>query len=368
LTTRNLGAAAPRVPGWDLLRGLCAYAVASYHLLSWQQVADVYVLGLYGVYMFFVLSGASLAYNYHAALTARDGWQAVPRFFWLRFARLIPLYALVLLLSWPWMVGDSPWSSALALRLLANLSLSFGLDLPARSSLVVGGWSLGIEAALYLLFPLMLRLLGLGLRTWLALAALLVVQLLWISITVGGHPEDPAQFTRYHQIPAFAGYFFAGCVFGWMQLQAAGRFKPPAAAWGLVLAVGAVLMLWLSPGSAAAALSGWRGALLCGLSLGLVWWSGQVSLSDSASRWASHLGDLTYGVYLLHPVLYFGIQHLGWDARLGQDLHSGHVPTAVGLGLVLLLLTSGLAWYSERGMERPLRRWAAKLWPARISG
>ena len=57
----------------------------------------------------------------------------------------------------------------------------------------------------------------------------------------------------------------------------------------------------------------------------------------------------------------------GGNALLGLDLHSGHWPTALGLGLVLLLLTSLLAWYSERWLERPLRRWAAKLWPTKVS-
>ncbi|RYY87902.1 MAG: acyltransferase, partial [Comamonadaceae bacterium] len=47
-----------RVLGWDLLRGLSAVAVATYHLLSWQQVAAIHAWGSYGVYLFFVLSGA----------------------------------------------------------------------------------------------------------------------------------------------------------------------------------------------------------------------------------------------------------------------------------------------------------------------
>ena len=59
-----------RVLGWDLLRGLCALTVASYHLLYWLKIVELPALGTYGVYMFFVLSGASLAYNYDAARLA----------------------------------------------------------------------------------------------------------------------------------------------------------------------------------------------------------------------------------------------------------------------------------------------------------
>ena len=61
-----------RVLGWDLLRGLCAVAVACYHLLLWQDVAALHSFGSYGVYMFFVLSGASLAYTYGPRIAAHD--------------------------------------------------------------------------------------------------------------------------------------------------------------------------------------------------------------------------------------------------------------------------------------------------------
>ncbi len=39
-----------RVFGWDLLRGLCALLVASYHLLYWTDLAQLHVFGSYGVY------------------------------------------------------------------------------------------------------------------------------------------------------------------------------------------------------------------------------------------------------------------------------------------------------------------------------
>ena len=45
-----------RVLGWDLLRGLCALTVMSYHLLGWQDIAHLSPLGTYGVYLFFLLS------------------------------------------------------------------------------------------------------------------------------------------------------------------------------------------------------------------------------------------------------------------------------------------------------------------------
>lgn len=46
-------ASTARVLGWDVLRGMCAIAVA---LLTWQDIASVHTLGSYGVYLFFGLA------------------------------------------------------------------------------------------------------------------------------------------------------------------------------------------------------------------------------------------------------------------------------------------------------------------------
>lgn len=83
-----------RVLGWDLLRGMCAIAVACYHLLLWQDVAALHTLGSYGVYLFFVLSGASLTYTYGDQLASRVTARkfSFSRFLWVRYLRLAPLY------------------------------------------------------------------------------------------------------------------------------------------------------------------------------------------------------------------------------------------------------------------------------------
>ena len=89
-----------RVLGWDLLRGLCAIAVTCYHLLYWQKVTELHVFGTYGVYLFFVLSGASLAYTYAGRISA--GQFSFRGFLWVRYLRLAPLYLALMLVVLPW--------------------------------------------------------------------------------------------------------------------------------------------------------------------------------------------------------------------------------------------------------------------------
>src|SRR4051795_12448261 len=97
-----------RVLGWDVLRGFSAFAVALYHLLYWQGVVSVHTLGSYGVYLFFVLSGASLTYTYAGRLERKE--LSYLRFLWVRYIRLAPLFVVLIPLV-PWKVigeGDSP--------------------------------------------------------------------------------------------------------------------------------------------------------------------------------------------------------------------------------------------------------------------
>ena len=131
-----------RVLGWDMLRGLCALAVASYHLLHWQDLATLHTFGSYGVYLFFVLSGASLAYNYGGKLSgARD----VAAFLATRWLRLAPLY-FVLCVVFVAMLSarNGQWVDRLPFRFALNGSFAFGVYDPADWALLIGGWSLGI--------------------------------------------------------------------------------------------------------------------------------------------------------------------------------------------------------------------------------
>jgi hypothetical protein len=75
---------------------LCALGVACYHVLGWLQAEHPYNLGLYGVYVFFVMSGASLWIAYADKMA-----QGYPMagFFAVRFFRLAPLYWLALLVD-----------------------------------------------------------------------------------------------------------------------------------------------------------------------------------------------------------------------------------------------------------------------------
>lgn len=352
-----------RIVGWDLLRGCCAYAIAIYHLMAWQKVADIHTIGFYGVYLFFVLSGASLVFNYFGQFSARPTLAVYLRFLFVRYMRLLPLFAVLVMISLLWKLRVQGMTPYLLLQTGLNLSFTFGLDDPLLTSMVVGGWSLGIEFVFYLLFPVFVWLLGhprQPWRRWVALALLLVLQFYWISSTIARDATSMAMLSAYHQVPAFAAYFFGGCIVGWLYLEKRWlpQLSPGFCLAGLVVA--ALLFIGLNIDDPAAVLNGWRGGVLTGLCLVLVWWAGLARFGPRLSRFAAFAGDVTYGVYLLHPLLYFGLA-FGVAPRVSWlNMTAGPSTTALALGAAVVCTASLLAWLSEKWFEQPIRRWSTR--------
>jgi len=341
-----------RVLGWDLLRGLCALTVMSYHLLAWQDIAHLSPLGTYGVYLFFLLSGASMAYVYDADRVAT--WRGAWRFLVTRWFRLAPLYLVACLVFLAMLAArNGYWASEIPFRLALNASFAFGVYDPAVWALAVGGWSLGIEFVFYLAFPFLMQAARTRAGRWVTLAALVVLQAGWVLSTVGQEGLVTAG-VAYHQVPGFGAWFFAGCLIGQLRREQGGRALPLAAGVLAWCALG-LLLVMASTSVAGAELVGWRGLLLPLACVGTVWVSGQLRVeSPSALAGADLLGRLTYGVYLIHPLVYFGLAWFIWPGAQAAAQASALLGMGVTLGAVLitcLLAVQGYRWIEAPGQR-----------------
>ena len=159
-------AAAPsrtRLHGLTGLRFFAAAWVFAYHFLvltvqgaPWW-LARAQNAGHAAVSLFFVLSGFVLAYNYAAPIA--DGRVTRARFFWLRLARVWPLYALVALVEIPLALHAGIAPARIGAATAADV---VGLQAWIPAITFVGntpGWSVSVELFFYAAFP------------WLALVA-----------------------------------------------------------------------------------------------------------------------------------------------------------------------------------------------------
>lgn len=165
-----------RLDGVDLLRGLAIFFVLMNHVnmrllgahvpymhgLRLQVIYSLFWNGQFGVQMFFAISGFLIT-----AMTLRR-WGSpatvgLRGFYWLRFARIVPLLLLLLAVLSGLHLAHvknfvvSPKTGGLSRALFAALTFHVNL-LEARRGYLPAGWdilwSLSVEEAFYLFFPL----------------------------------------------------------------------------------------------------------------------------------------------------------------------------------------------------------------------
>jgi exopolysaccharide production protein ExoZ len=152
-----------RVDTLDWLRGLLALSIMFYHLTLWlsppvDSSTLIGRLGIYGVSMFFVLSGLSMAIGYNNYIVSV---KTTLRFFIRRIFRIWPLLwiaTILTVLPEVFQTGIVPWKG-----ILVNLTTLFGFIKPT-GYIAVGAWSIGNEMVYYLLTPLIFFLYNYNIR------------------------------------------------------------------------------------------------------------------------------------------------------------------------------------------------------------
>jgi peptidoglycan/LPS O-acetylase OafA/YrhL len=332
-----------RIPGLDLLRGLCAIGVAVYHLLFWNNVAYLYTWGTYGVYIFFVISGASMWVAYSGRFASGYPLQ---KFLALRFVRLAPLYVVSMTFVLANRVRRDGLSWHTVGEAILNLGFQFGLGNPGVTSSVTGGWSLGIEFVFYLLFPVFLTLLGGRWWMWVLFGAF-VTQHTFISSVFSDGQGLRGNWASYTQFLSFVFYFAAGCAIGRMLIQ--GHIRAHALASAVLVAALAVIAL-SSRTRSEETLLGFLGVALSVLAVLTVAASAAVRFGPVGLWLSESLGRASYGVYILHPLLAVPLK------RVSTSLHFG----IAELVLANVCLSIILALIVERWFESPLQRWAKR--------
>jgi len=317
-----------KLHGLELLRGLCAVLVCAFHSLYWGGITRMPSWGLYGVYVFFGISGAVLHYNYkHIELAD------VPVFLLKRFARLFPLVLLCMIVlagirqQWEWDL------------FFLNASMLFGFGSPGSSSYLPGGWSIGIEVVFYALFPTLLAFtrnpkLMLG-----ALVGWMVLRTAFVTHALHG-TDDLGAWTVYIQPASFVVFFFGGMAVAELRQHAR---STTLWAWS---GFAAALALFVLPGASDDdVLLGFRGVVdmaLTVLVVGGFFWSTTVGATI-----CEFFGDISYGLYLLHPLV--------WQTLL--KLHCS-LPMRIALTMPLAIVS---AWIVLRIYERPARKWILRV-------
>jgi len=320
-----------QILGLELLRGLCALLVALYHCFMWSGVGRFHSWGLYGVYIFFGISGAVLYLNYHDRLGQE---LSIGSFLLKRFARLAPLYIACVVTTGLVLAGLSldQWP---VLSQAINASMLFGFLNPGLVSTVTGGWSLGIEFVFYILFPVLLAFMKNERVMWVTLIWLLALRVIYIESIFDTRTFEEA-YGEYTQAGTFLVFFFGGMVaakvIAWHR-------------WYVVVGCAAALVMFSLPMSSADdALTGTHGVAYAVFAMAIIpcfFFSPSGQVLRSLSRF---MGEISYGLYLIHPIAWVMIQKF-----IPMD-------TAAQI-VVTLVVSTGFSWVALRLYERPTKAW-----------
>lgn len=325
--------------------------------------------GYAGVSFFFLLSGFILTYNY---LGPRGRLRAGARTFWLaRFARIYPIYIVAFVYAAPifFWSGHGPAVCGGASKSLLTAVTSLLLVqswLPCSEGVWnAPSWSLSAEAFFYLLFPLIVPLLGrlrvrsliaIAMAAWLALAAIAVGYLviapdgpIHSSIWAGYFWLKAIYANPLARLPEFVIGAALGRLF-LLQMSGGTAWRRPrhAGALSIVALIGVVAALAMGPLPIVLFNQIILDPLFALLIYSLAFNEGPVASFFSA-RPLMLLGDASYAVYILHWPTWYLLLHFIQQADPQFKTSAPYFFAYLGLVIVLALV-------SYRFVETPARR------------
>jgi peptidoglycan/LPS O-acetylase OafA/YrhL len=356
------------IPELDGLRALSVLLVITAHMYavgpSWGLLA-----GHRGVAIFFVLSGYLITTLALREEAARDRL-SLAAFYVRRCCRILPLYYLTLALYCVLVYAlptsrhlRAPLSDALPYYLLYLQELPFSLwrVLASRDLVFFHSWSLGAEEKFYLVWPLLGFVLWRG-ATSRRLRGTAALALGFVLVPLALTPFGPAAEVVGRMLFCY-GSLLAGCVLALLLDDPTwfSRLRPLGdPRWTL-----AVLAAFLTAHAATPWVAQpWADALNIAYTAAVAALMACVLLGDG---WLQRLlrsgplvfvGQLSYGIYLVHMLCMYPIPRLIPSVRLGG------LANAIGFVLACLL-SVGVAWVLHRLLESPCielgRRWSRRI-------
>lgn len=291
----------PRLGNLDYLRGICATGIMIYHYTTWSTCelsAQSFLgrIGIYGVAIFYILSGLTLAYAYNNRLSFSKS--DLGDFFKKRLFRILPLLWLATLSS----IALSKKTPAIA-DVLLNLSGLFGF-IKWDIYFATGAWSIGNEMVFYSLFPILL--IGMNKNRYLPyiITFFILSCYLFFTFRIINQNELLAKQWHLYTNPLNQIFFFYAGVLLY-KLFSNTIIKKNT---GIGIGLTGLCILSFYPSSTISIdlVSGvnrifftFSCCLIC-----LSFYKSQYLLPQLLDTWLAFLGRASYSIYLLHPIVY----------------------------------------------------------------
>lgn len=362
----------------DGLRGFASLWVLVGHamFLTGYKI-DIIAQPDMAVELFIIISGFLMAFHYQLR-EAREPWTEPNtwKVFWIRrFFRIAPLYYLCLAVSlyfgpdlWqqrlnaasvmPGAMAETLSYSARYLdqsltNILLHVSFLFGMTYTHNFATPLPDWSIGLEMQFYAFFPfLMLAVLKLGWKIGMAV----LIAFAWI---LGSWLDHNGFVVGAYSILAMKFHLFAAGMLIAMSIRGEGRVK-----WLFLIAACAAIFVPLGGGRDAMhrtikilIVLGFFALIYKDMLPGLLRRAVDgldIFFSNRLSRW---IGDLSYGVYLIHLIVMLPV--CGWLAVTYPGMAA--FPRFCAALVLTVLITYTLAFAAYRLVEMPGIAWGRQI-------
>lgn len=354
----------PALPLLTSLRFFAATNVVVFHFFfpaPTDFLRTLFSSGLQSVTFFFVLSGFILAYVYSGDTAASESPKSARAFLAARAGRILPAYALGLVLGFPLLAYGALISKITPIGIFIPSVALTPLLLQSFYPAVANvwnppAWSLSVEMVFYLLFPLILHSTR-RIHPLVLLIASYALLLGMQTLRESFHPSQPDAAAAWNFYKFFPAFHLPTFIFGFA-LGRAFLFLPgPSertstlvfllAAGASILALGlrTSLPIWVAGDCTLVLLFGAviYGAARPGPGLQLL-----------SHPWMVLLGEASYAMYILHYPLMF------WWEWVTRDQLGLNLPPLLDLALFLSLV-GGVSIATLKFFEQPLRPLVAAL-------
>jgi peptidoglycan/LPS O-acetylase OafA/YrhL len=288
----------------DYLRGLAAGGIMLFHYLSWtigEFSSEDFMgrVGLYGVSIFYILSGLTLYHVYNEQLT--EGANAIITFFKRRVLRIYPLLWISTIVSIILFDGGE----IIPMELALNLSGLFGF-LQWDHGIAIGSWSIGNELVFYVFFPVFVYLfhkskVGLAITGMLILVVFIYFSyfLMDTSLTLRNDQQQSYYCNPINQLFLFFGGYCMGVLLEHTLIK-------PGTSILILLSGVALFAFWPQYGDRIYLVSG-NTRMVLTLSCFLIcfgFYKFSSPLPALISQPLRTLGEISYSVYMLHPIVH----------------------------------------------------------------
>lgn len=328
-----------------------AFLIAIYHFIIWVsdlQGAGSFFgrIGVYGVSIFYILSGLTLYLVYHGNLIFSK--PSIFSFFVRRFFRIYPLLwvsmALTLLLD----KGKYSFE-----HLFLSFTGLFGFVAPTKYIGLVT-WSIGNELVFYSLFPLLLLTLERKKSMFYIISGgLILTNLYFVFFEFNPKSVLHGQWSTYVNPLNHIALFISGITLGY--LVANGRIQLSFKAQIALLIFGVIgLFFYPASGDLIHIVQGWTRVCLvlfsCLICLGFYNFSYQPP--KMVHHFFKNIGEVSYSIYLIHPICFTVL------VRLNQQIFDIKIRY---LFLVYILVTLLMSNFFYNVLEKPFIKLGRKV-------